>query len=185
MIGYSEDGVGYLDPDRHDLNIQFLIEEEKEGEKMKYLIINSCHDVDKTAIINELLLDDEFEYIKPYTNNKEASRIFNYPYLPNEKLLVKIGEEPPLMSEYLNDYSYIFFESMMDEDAWNVLIMDDDGLEDFKINVDNARVVSVKISCDCPRNNKFPADEFDLHLKSENPIALASRIKEYVYNVQY
>lgn len=29
MIGYSEYGVGYLDPDRYDLNVQFLIEEER------------------------------------------------------------------------------------------------------------------------------------------------------------
>ena len=29
MIGYSEYGVGYLDPDRYDMNVQFLIEEER------------------------------------------------------------------------------------------------------------------------------------------------------------
>lgn len=33
MIGYSEDGVGYLDPDRYDLNVQFLIEEERRLEE--------------------------------------------------------------------------------------------------------------------------------------------------------
>ena len=32
MIGYSDHGVGYLDPDRHDLNVQFLIEEERMNE---------------------------------------------------------------------------------------------------------------------------------------------------------
>lgn len=29
MIGYSDHGVGYLDPDRYDMNMQFLIAEEK------------------------------------------------------------------------------------------------------------------------------------------------------------
>ena len=29
MIGYSDHGVGYLDPDRYDLNVQCLIEEER------------------------------------------------------------------------------------------------------------------------------------------------------------
>lgn len=182
MIGYSDHGVGYLDPDRHDWNVLALIEEEM---TMKYLIINSCHDVDKKAIIDELILDDEFEYIKPYTNNLELSRVFNYPYLSEDKLNVKIGNEAPLMNEYLDNGCYVFFESMMNPDAWNVLIMDDDGLDEFKVCAEHARIVTVKITCDCPRNSKIPREEFDLNLKPENPIALASRIKEYIFDREY
>ena len=33
MIGYSDHGVGYLDPDRYDMNVQFLIEEEQRLEE--------------------------------------------------------------------------------------------------------------------------------------------------------
>lgn len=33
MIGYSDHGVGYLDPDRYDMNVQFLIEEERRLEE--------------------------------------------------------------------------------------------------------------------------------------------------------
>lgn len=35
MIGYSDHGVGYLDPDRHDPQILYMIAEEKEEEEKK------------------------------------------------------------------------------------------------------------------------------------------------------
>lgn len=33
MIGHSDYGVGYLDPDRHDLRVLYAIAEEKEEEE--------------------------------------------------------------------------------------------------------------------------------------------------------
>lgn len=35
MIGYSDHGVGYLDPDQHDPQILYMITEEKEEEEKK------------------------------------------------------------------------------------------------------------------------------------------------------
>lgn len=33
MVGYSDHGVGYLNPDKHDWNIKCMISEEKEEEE--------------------------------------------------------------------------------------------------------------------------------------------------------
>ena len=152
---------------------------------MKFLVLNGAERTGKDVLANCLALRDDFVYIEPYTTNEENSRIWNTPYVKADKMRVLMGENVPLVTSYVNDDIYVYFEDMMSEEDWNVLILNGDGLKQLRENAD-AEIVTCHITnpdcgCDC---TDLSRDDFDITIEygafiSDN----AQAIEEFLKNV--
>lgn len=153
---------------------------------MKFLVLNGAERTGKDVLANCLALRDDFVYIEPYTTNEENSRIWNTPYVKADKMRVLMGENVPLVTSYVNDDIYVYFEDMMSEEDWNVLILNGDGLKQLRENAD-AEIVTCHITkpncSDCEGENAS-YDDFDITIEygafiSDN----AQAIEEFLKNV--
>lgn len=128
---------------------------------MKFLVLNDAKRTGKDVLANCLALHDGFEYVEPYTTNRENSRIWNTPYVKADKMRVLLGENAPLVATYVHEDVYVYFEEMMSEDDWNVLILNDDGLKQLRDTADGAEIVTCYITepscddCDCADDSGF------------------------------
>lgn len=154
---------------------------------MKYLVINGAERTGKDVLANCLSLKDGFVYVEPYTTNEEHSRIWNTPYVHADKMRVLMGESIPIVSTYVGEDIYVYFEDMMISDAWNILVLDDDGLSQLTENCSDDTIVTVHITKPCACSSRVcdcNSDGFDVVIDYDAFISdNATAIEEFLQNV--
>lgn len=148
---------------------------------MKYLIINCDEAVDGDILANCLGTYEEFNYVEPFTTNREYSRIWNTPYVSIHKMNQLLGKSAPVVAIYVDNDVYAYFNGMMKEDKWNILILDKDGLKQLKNNCGNDTIETIHINT--PNQNNDLEGDFDVIIHYDQFIMdTAHMIKEYVEN---
>lgn len=152
---------------------------------MKYLVINGGKRTGKDVLANCLSLRDGFVYVEPFTTNEEHSRIWNTPYVHADRMRVLMGESAPIVSTYVGEDIYVYFEDMMAEDAWNILILNDKHLKQLQENCKDDTIVTVHIKkpctddvCDCDSDGYDVVIDYGAFI-SDN----AQAIEEFLKNV--
>jgi hypothetical protein len=154
---------------------------------MKYLVINGGKRTGKDVLANCLSLRDGFVYVEPFTTNEEHSRIWNTPYIHADRMRVLMGESAPIVSAYVGEDIYVYFEDMMTEDAWNILILNDEYLQQLQENCKGDTIVTVHIKkpctcsdevCECDNDGYDVVIDYSAFI-SDN----AQAIEEFLKNV--